>query len=129
MLRSILLILTACLEAAAGLFLIAAPAVAVRLLLGVEQVSAETAFVAQIAGAALVAIGVGCWLGRNDWGTRAQRALVASVLVYSATVTGLLVYAGLALNLAGVALWPAVVVHVLQCAWSVLCFRNRGRTR
>jgi len=111
--RTLLLIFTACGETATGLSLLAFPAIPLKLLIGVEQASLETIFVARVAGAALLAIGVGCWLGRSDQLGQAQRGLIAGVLVYSAVVAGLLVYAGLFLNLVGIALWPAVTVHAV----------------
>jgi hypothetical protein len=88
----------------------------------VEQGCPETIFVARVAGAALLGIGVGCWFGRNDQLGPAQRGLIAGVLVYSALVAGLLAYAGLFLNLVGIALWPAVAVHallLLACVFSL----------
>jgi len=111
--RTHLLIITACGETATGLSLLAVPAISLRLLIGVEQAGPETIFVAQVAGAALLAIGVGCWLGRSDQLAPAQRGLIAGVLVYSAVVAGLLVSAGLFLDLVGIALWPDVAVHAL----------------
>lgn len=115
--RTHLLIVTACGETATGLALLAVPAVPLRLLNGVEQASPETTYVARVAGAALLAIGVGCWLGRKDQLGPAQRGLIAGVLVYSAVVAGLLVYAGQGLNLVGVALWPAVAAHAVLSVW------------
>lgn len=123
--RTHLLILTACGETATGLSLLAVPAIPLRLLIGVEQASPETIFVAQVAGAALLAIGVGCWLGRSDQLGPAQRGLIAGVLVYSAVVAGLLVYAGLFLNLVGIALWPAVAVHVVLLVGCVFSLWSR----
>ena len=120
--RRLLLIVTACGETATGLSLLAVPAIPLRLLIGVEQAYPETIFVARVAGGALLAIGAGCWLGRSDQLGSAQRGLIASVLVYSAVVAGLLVYAGLFLNLVGIALWPAVAVYVvlfIGCVFSL----------
>ena len=111
--RKHLLIFTACGEMATGLSLLAIPAIPLRLLIGVEQVSVETVLVARVAGAALLAIGASCWLGRNDQLGPAQFGLIAGVLVYSTAVAGLLVYAGLFLKLVGIALWPAVAVQIL----------------
>jgi hypothetical protein len=51
--------------------------------------------------------------------------LIAGVLVYSAVVAGLLVYAGLFLNLVGIALWPAVAVHVVLSIACVLSIWRR----
>ena len=122
--RAHLLIFTAWGEAATGLSLLAVPAVVLRLLLGVEQPSPETLYVARVAGAALLGIGVACWLGRSDQFGPAQRGLIAGALVYSALVAGLLAYAGLFLNLAGIALWPAVAVHAVLCVGCVFSLRN-----
>jgi hypothetical protein len=118
--RTHLLIFTACGEMATGLAMLAVPAIPLRLLIGVEQASPETIYVARVAGAALLAIGVGCWLWRSDQLGPGQRGLIAGVLVYSAIVAGLLVYAGLFLNLVGIALWPAVAVHVVLSIACVL---------
>jgi len=123
--RTYLLIFTACAETATGLSLLAIPAIPLRLLIGVDQASPETVFVARVAGSALLAIGVGCWLGRSDQLGPAQRGLIAAVLVYSAIVAGLLVYAGLYLNLIGIALWPAVAVHTVLCVGCVFSLWSR----
>jgi hypothetical protein len=123
--RTHLLICTACGEIATGLSLLAIPAIPLWLLIGVEQASPETIFVARVAGAALLAIGAGCWLGRSDQLGPAQRGLIAGVLVYSAAVAGLLVYAGLFLNLVGIALWPAIAVHVVLSLGCVFCLWSR----
>ena len=120
--RNHLLILTAWGESAMGLSLLAIPGIPLRLLIGLEQASAETVFITRIAGAALLAIGTGCWLGRNDQLCPAQRGLIAGVLIYSAAVAGLLVYARLGLNLVGIANWPAVAVHAvlsIGCVFSL----------
>ena len=123
--RTHLLIVTACGEMATGLSLLAVPAIPLRLLIGVEQASPEAIFVARVAGAALLAIGVGCWLGRSDQLGPAQRGLIAGILVYSAVVAGLLVYAGLFLNVVDIALWPAVAVHAVLLAWCVFSLRSK----
>jgi hypothetical protein len=122
-LRTYLLIATAVGEAVTGLLLLAAPALPLWLLLNLEHPSPETAVVARIAGAALLAIGVGCWLGRDDPGSRAQRGLIGGVLVYSICVAVLLGYAGLSVGLVGIALWPAVALHVLLSLGCAICLR------
>jgi hypothetical protein len=123
--RTHLLIFTACGETVTGLSLLTVPAIPLWLLIGVEQASPETIYVARVAGAALLAIGVGCWLGRGDQLGPAERGLIAGVLVYSAVVAGLLVYAGLFLSLVGVALWPAVAVHAVLLVECVLSLWSR----
>lgn len=125
--RRLLLSITAYGEIATGLSLLAVPAIPLRALIGVEQASPETSFVARVSGAALLAIGVGCWFGRSDQLGPAQRGLIAGVLTYGVVVAGLLAYAGLFLNLVGIALWPAVAVHVVLSIACVLSIRSDTR--
>lgn len=96
------LIFAAVAEAATGLALLIAPSLVGQLLLG-EQLTGIAIPVARVAGIALVALGIACWPGP---------ALVG-MLIYSALVTLYLAYVGFAGDLAGVLLWPAVVLHLL----------------
>jgi hypothetical protein len=123
-LRTFLLSFTAYGEVGMGLLLLAVPANSLRVLIGVEHASTETIFVARVAGAALAAIGVACWIGREDQLGPAQRGLIAGVLVYSTVVAGLLAYAALFLNLVGIALWPAVAVHAVLSVGCVFSLRK-----
>jgi hypothetical protein len=122
--RTHLLIIAACGETATGLSLLAVPAIVLWLLLGMEQPSPETIYAARVTGAALLGIGVGCWLGRNDQLGPAQRGLFACILVYSALVGGLLAYGGLFLDLVGMALWPAVGAHLALVVWGIFALRR-----
>ena len=97
------LIFAALAEAATGLALLIAPSLVGQLLLG-EQLAGIAIPVARVAGIALVALGIACWPGPP----------LVGMLVYSAWVTLYLAYLGfLAGGLAGVLLWPAVVLHLL----------------
>ena len=97
------LIFAAIAEAATGLALLIAPSLVVQLLLG-EQLTGIAIPVARVAGIALVALGIAAWPGPP----------LVGMLVYSACVTLYLAYLGfLAGGLAGVLLWPAVVLHLL----------------
>jgi hypothetical protein len=127
MYRAQLWIVTAVLEAGTGLALLGVPAVPLVLLLGATQAAPDTVFVSRVAGAALLAIGVACWLARGDRGSPAGFGLLIGVLVYDAAATGLLVYAAVFLAMAGVALWPAVVVHAALGVWCVVCLWVRPR--
>jgi hypothetical protein len=115
------LIVTALGEAGTGLLLLVLPSGPLALLLGVEDASRELIFVARLLGAALLAIGLACWLGRSDGLGPAQRGLIAGAFTYDATVAALLAHAGLFLNLVGIALWPAVVLHAVLAVWCVVC--------
>jgi len=120
--RAYLLIVTALVEAGTGLFLLVCPSIPLALLLGAERPSLEASFLARIAGAALLAIGVACWLARNDQGGSALLSLLAGVLIYDVAAAALLTYAGLVLSMVGLALWPAVVLHAALAIWCVMTF-------
>jgi hypothetical protein len=120
--RSALLIVTAVVEVGAGLGLLLLPAVLFDLLIGVERPAPEALFVGRVAGAALLALGVASWLGRS---APAPRGLIAGLLVYNATVAGLLVYARAGLDMAGLALWPVVVLHAAMAAWCLACLGTK----
>lgn len=120
--RKYLLIVTAVGEGGTGLALLAAPAVVCLLLLGVESPAPEALVVGRVAGGALLAIGVACWLARND-GRSGQLGLLAGVLVYDVAAAVLLAAAGSSLGMAGVGLWPAVVLHGTLALWCVYCLR------
>ena len=117
------LTLTAIIEATTGLALIAVPAIVVRLLLGAE-ISGASIPLGRIAGAALLALGVACWLARDDTQSRAARGLVVAMLMYNIVATAVLAFAGIGLGLHGVALWPAVVLHAAMAVWCVACLRR-----
>jgi len=124
MARGYFLIVTALLEVGAGLLLLAVPALALQFLLGVGEAASETLVVARIAGAALLAIGVTCWMARRNGPNPAQSGVVAGALIYDVAAAGLLAYAGLGLNMAGLGLWPAVGLHTVLAVWSVACIRS-----
>jgi hypothetical protein len=119
--RAYLLIVTAFGEGGTGVLLLVWPSAPQALLLGVDQASPEAAFFARIAGAALLAIGVACWLARNDDGRPAQLGLLAGVLIYYVAAAAILAYAGLVLGMVGLALWPAVVLHAALAFWCIAC--------
>ncbi len=118
-----LLKFTAIIEAATGLGLIAVPAIVVRLLLGAE-ISGASIPLGRVAGAALLALGVACWLARDDSQSRTARGLVVAMLMYNIPATAILAFAGIGLGLHGVALWPAVVLHAAMAVWCVACLRR-----
>jgi hypothetical protein len=65
-----LLTLTAIIEAATGLTLMAVPSVVVRLLLGGE-ISGASIPLGRVAGFGLLSLGMACWPGRDPTRTRA----------------------------------------------------------
>jgi hypothetical protein len=117
------LTLTGIIEAATGLALIAVPAIVVRLLLGAE-ISGASIPLGRVAGAALLALGVACWLARDDTQSLATRGLVVAMLTYNLIATAVLAFAGIGLGLHGVVLGPAVVLHAAIGGWCVACLRR-----
>jgi len=89
-------------EAATGVALVIVPALVGQLLLGAELAGAAIPM-ALVAGIALIALGVACWPGPP----------LAGMLIYSAVVTLYLAYLGLAWGLAGILMWPAIVLHAI----------------
>jgi hypothetical protein len=129
MLRRYFLIVTALSEGGTGLVLLLLPSVPLALLLGVGQAAPEATIVARIAGAALLAIGVACWLARGDKEGTAQLGLLIGVLIYDGAAAAVLVYAGFVLSMVGIALSPAVVLHAALAVWCVVCLWGKPRGR
>src|SRR5438046_7368831 len=119
-----LLKLTAIIEAATGLGLVAVPAVVVRLLLASPLGTSASIPLGRVAGVALLALGVACWLARDDTQSRAARGLVVAMLMYNLIAIAVLAFAGIGLGLHGVALWPAVVLHAVMAIWCIVCLRR-----
>ena len=98
-----MLVFAAVAEVATGLALLAFPSFVGQLLLG-EQLTGVTITVARVAGIALVALGIACWPG------------LIGMLAYSTIVALYLANLGFAGSVAGVLLWPAVVLHAILTA-------------
>jgi hypothetical protein len=122
-----LLIMTALIEARTGLLLLVLPSVPIALLLGVEHSAPETILVARVTGAALLAFGVASWFAPNDQDRRARLGLLTAILIYDLAAAALLAYAGLVLSMAGLVLWPAVVIHAALAICCVLIVWGKQR--
>ena len=123
-----LLVVTSVFEALIGVAMIIAPAPLVLLLVGTMLDSPGGLLVARVAGAAALALGLLCWLARNDGQSCAARGIVAAMLLYNLLVVTLLVYAGLGIGLPGIGLWPAVFVHVALAVWCISWLRPADRS-
>ena len=117
------LAVTAAVEAAAGLGLLALPDVVVSLLLGAE-ISGAAIPLGRVAGVALLALGVASWLAHGQ--AAGARTTASAMLLYNCGVAAVLAMAGLS-GMTGVLLWPAVVLHAAMAAWSVSIWTANAR--
>jgi hypothetical protein len=117
------LTLTAIIEAATGLGLIVVPAMVVRLLLGAE-ISGASVPLGRVAGVALLALGVACWFASYEVQNRAARGLASAMMLYNVGVILILGAAGLQSRPVGIALWPAVILHIAMSVWCVASLRS-----
>jgi hypothetical protein len=118
-----LLIVTAVIEVGTGMAMAIAPSLPVSLLIGSALDTPAALTVGRVAGAALLSLGVACWLAREDEQSRATRGLIAAMLLYDAGVVALLAHAGLVLGLSGPGLWPAILLHAVMAVWCLASLR------
>ena len=113
------LTMTAVIEVGAGLLLLALPSLAGTLLFGSSLDTPAGLTVVRVAGAALLAIGVACWVARHDGQSHTARGLVGTLVFYNAAILTVLVYAGIGLGLSSNGLWPSALVHAAMTVWCV----------
>jgi len=122
-----LLIVTALVEMATGVMLLASPPLVVGLLLGASLDAPAAHVVARIAGAALLSFGCACWLARNDGPDRPLHGLIVAMLLYNAAAIAVLADAGAGARLAGVLMWPTTALHAALAVWCIACLRSGPR--
>jgi hypothetical protein len=110
------LIVTAIAEVGTGLLLLGAPSMIATLLLGAGLESPESILIAKVAGSALLAIGLSCWLERNRDGS-GPSGLIAGLALYNAAVVVLFVYAAVVDKMNGIGIWPASGLHAVMLIW------------
>jgi hypothetical protein len=110
------LIVAAVAEVATGLGLLIVPSLVGQLLLG-HELTGIAIPVARVAGIALIALGIACWPGPP----------LVGMLTYNVAVTLYFSYLGFAGSLAGVLLWPVVVLHVILTAFLIREFMRKPR--
>jgi hypothetical protein len=111
------LLFAAAAESITGLALLSVPSIVGQLLFG-EQLNGVAMPVARVCGIALIGLGITCWPGPP----------LAGMLTYSALVTLYLAYVGFAGGLAGVLLWPVVVLHLVLTALLARTLRRPSAT-
>jgi hypothetical protein len=110
-----LLTLSAVIEAGAGLALLGFPSETAALLLGSGLDAPAAVALGRLAGAALCALGVACWLAHRG----VQSGVITAMSFYNVGAVVILGVAGVELRPVGAALWPAVVLHAAMAVWCV----------
>lgn len=113
-----LLSITAVFECLTGVALIAIPSTIVPLLLGIPFEDDSLHIISGITGAALITIGMACWLNRNIG--QLSIVMIKAVLLYNIVAGLILLYAALGLSLSAIGLWPAIGTHVGLAVWCFL---------
>jgi hypothetical protein len=117
-----LVALSAGIEMATGVALIAVPGFVGRALLGQELSGAGIA-VARVAGIGLLSLGLACWPGQNDGTPHAARAL----FVYNLLAALYLGYLRVGGGFVSYLLWPASALHAVLTI--LLAVQNKRGTR
>jgi hypothetical protein len=100
----------AVIEAATGVALMVFPQTVARLLLGADLADPGIA-VARVAGIALLALGLGCWMARHS--VSATASALPALLIYNLPVTIYLASLAIGGELVGILLWPAILLLVV----------------
>jgi hypothetical protein len=114
----VLLVVTAAVEAGAGLALLGFPAMAVGLLLGPALEASAPMAAIRTAGAVLLALGALCWLASRA-AHGAARRMVAGMACYNPGAALALAVVGMRASSPGILLWPAVALHAAMGAWCI----------
>jgi len=116
------------LEVLAGLAFLIFPSALFFILLGVP-LDASGAYVFRVFGGAIFAIGVACWLAREDSASTAARGLITATAFYDFVFVAILLAARLVGGLSSLALWPKVVLHLGLAFSSLFCLRQGSAVR
>lgn len=120
-----LLTISAAIESATGLVLLVAPSFPASLLLGSPLETTVGSTIARIAGVGLLALGIACWLDRND--AVGARSLVAAMLFYNTAAAAVFIHAGVRSGVSAPGLWPVAILHMALAIWCIACLRPGGQ--
>ena len=122
-----LLTLTALIEVAIGLSLIAIPSVTASLLLGASLIEPSGILVARIGGAALISLAIACWLSKDEGNS--SLVIAKALVFYNTAAALLLVYGVMIEKFSGLGLWPAAMLHVILLIWCIKSIWSYSSTR
>jgi Ca2+/Na+ antiporter len=121
-----ILAFAAVVEFGTGLALMIDPATVVLLLLGANGSGGGTPL-GRFLGIALLALGWACWPSRQH--AESNSPAFRAILVYNALIALYLAYLGTVGHLAGLLLWPGVVLHAAVALLLVWTWRADRRTK
>ena len=81
----------------------------------------------RVAGAALFALGVACWLAYYDAESCAARGLASAMVLYNIGVAVILGAAGIHSQPVGLVLWPAVILHAAMTVWCIASLLRKNQ--
>lgn len=111
-------------ELGAGLAFALFPSEVFFLLFWQRSDSARVTHAGHIIGAALITLGLACWLARNDSRSHAATGLTVALLLYDILFVFILVSAYFGTGVSGSALWPVAALHSGLAICSLLCLRQ-----
>jgi hypothetical protein len=123
-----LLFAKAAVEILAGLAFASFPSGLFFILLGVP-LDASGACAFRMFGGAIFAIGLACWLAREDSASMAARGLVTATAFYDFVFVAILLASRFVGGLSGIALWPTVVLHLGLAVSCLFCLRQGSVVR
>jgi hypothetical protein len=112
----------AAIEAVTGLVLVLFPHALIRLLFDADAPGVAIV-IGRVAGIALISLGLGCWMGRQE-GSRGWA--LAAMLIYNGLITIYLTVVGFGAEFVGTLLWPAAALHTaltLLLAYTLIAVR------
>lgn len=123
----LLLVVSAIIEIGTGTALLAIPARLAPILIGAELDTPAALAMARLAGAALFSLGMVCWFGSRDTGSRAAVGIVAAMLFYNLATIVLLVSLRYYVGMTGIGLLPAAGLHAALAVWCISVINNKQR--
>jgi len=118
-------ILTSIIEAPVGAALLYSPSLVSILLLGTALESPAAIVLGRVCGAAIFALAISCWQGRDQISTPSGRGLILAMLFYNLCAASILATSGVFGQPSGIGLWPAVLLHVAMAVWCTIGLVSR----
>ena len=109
-----------------GLACLVVPSLPSDLLFGQPPSTPLAVVLVRFVGAVLLSLTLACWFAADD-PTIAAFGVVKAMLFYDVVAIGIFLYARFALELAGLLLWPAIVIHAILAMLLIWSWRKEQR--